>query len=487
MNGLPRMSERLMRYKYSGCDAVVVGAGPNGLAAAIVVAQSGLNVIVLEAADTPGGGMRTKELTLPNFQHDVCSALHPLAVSSPFLRTLPLEEHGLEWIHPKYAVSHPLDGGSAAVLERDVDETAERLGEDADAYRRLTAPLVRDWHKIANGVMGPLRLPRNPIAVGRFGIRALRSARGLADGWLRTMEGRALFAGIAAHSVTPLEFRGSAAAGLVLQIAGHSTGWPMPRGGAQSITDAMVSYLRSMGGEVITGVNVESLDDLPRARVVLLDVGALQFVQMAGSKLHSRYKMRLGAYRYGPGVFKMDWALDAPIPWSAPECAFAGTVHLGGTLEEIAAYEAAVWRGEHPEKPFVLVAQPSMFDDTRAPKGKHVAWAYCHVPNGSDVDMTERIEAQMERFAPGFKERVLDRRVMPPSALEAYNPNYVGGDIGGGANTLRQLFARPVSVFAPYKTPVDGVYLCSASTPPGAGVHGMCGYWAARAALKDLR
>ena len=475
-----------MSYKSGGYDAVVVGSGPNGLAAAITVAQTGRSVLVLEAADTPGGGARTAELTLPGFRHDVCSALHPLAVGSPCLSTLPLAEHGLEWIHPRYPVAHPLDDGSPAVLERDVDATAANLGDDAESYRNLMSPLMRDWSRIAAGAMGPLRPPRNPIAMGRFGMKALRSARSLADSQLRTVQARALFAGIAAHSVTPLEFRGSAAAGLILQVAGHAVGWPMPRGGAQSLTDSMVSYLQSLGGEVVTGVRVDSLDELPQASAVLLDVGARELGRISGDRLPTGYRRKLDAFRYGPGVFKIDWALDAPIPWTAAECGEAGTVHLGGTLEEIADAEAAVWRGEHPERPFVLLAQPTMFDNTRAPSGKHVAWAYCHVPNGSDFDMTERIEAQVERFAPSFRERVLARSVMSPSDVEAYNANYVGGDIGGGANTLRQLFARPVSAIAPYRTPIKGVYLCSASTPPGAGVHGMCGYWAARDALKRL-
>ena len=475
-----------MSYKSGGYDAVVVGSGPNGLAAAITVAQTGRSVLVLEAADTPGGGARTAELTLPGFRHDVCSALHPLAVGSPYLSTLPLAEHGLEWIHPRYPVAHPLDDGRAAVLERDVDATAANLGDDAESYRNLMSPLMRDWSRIAAGAMGPLRPPRNPIAMGRFGMKALRSARGLADSRLRTVQARALFAGIAAHSVTPLEFRGSAAAGLILQVAGHAVGWPMPRGGAESLTDAMVSYLQSLGGEVVTGVRVDSLDELPQASAALLDVGAREMGRISGDRLPTGYRRKLDAFRYGPGVFKIDWALNAPIPWTAAECGEAGTVHLGGTLEEIADAEAAVWRGEHPERPFVLLAQPTMFDNTRAPSGKHVAWAYCHVPNGSDFDMTERIEAQIERFAPSFRERILARSVMSPSDVEAYNANYVGGDIGGGANTLRQLFARPVSAIAPYRTPIKGVYLCSASTPPGAGVHGMCGYWAARDALKRL-
>ena len=475
-----------MSYKSGGYDAVVVGSGPNGLAAAITVAQTGRSVLVLEAADTPGGGARTAELTLPGFRHDVCSALHPLAVGSPYLSTLPLAEHGLEWVHPQHPVAHPLDDGRAAVLERDVDATAANLGDDAESYRNLMSPLMRDWSRIAAGAMGPLRPPRNPIAMGLFGMKALRSARGLADSRLRTAQARALFAGIAAHSVTPLEFGGSAAAGLILQVAGHAVGWPMPRGGAQSLTDAMVSYLQSLGGEVVTGVRVDSLDELPVASAVLLDVGARELARIAGDRLPPGYRRKLDAFRYGPGVFKIDWALDAPIPWTAAECGEAGTVHLGGTLEEIADAEATVWRGEHPERPFVLLAQPTMFDNTRAPSGKHVAWAYCHVPNGSDFDMTERIEAQVERFAPGFRDRVLACSVMSPSDVEAYNANYVGGDIGGGANTLHQLFARPVSAIAPYRIPIKGVYLCSASTPPGAGVHGMCGYWAARDALKRL-
>ena len=471
----------------SAYDAVVVGSGPNGLAAAIAIAQEGHGVLVLEAADTPGGGARASQLTLPGYRHDVCSALHPLAVGSPFLSRLPLQEHGLEWIHPRYPVAHPLDDGSAAVLERDVAATADALTSDASAYRRLMSPLVRDWSKLANGAMGPLRLPRNPVAMARFGLRGLRSAKAFADGWLRTDQARALFAGIAAHSVTPLEFRGSAAAGLLLQTAGHAVGWPMPKRGAQSIADSMVSYLSSLGGEIVTGVKVESLDELPESRIALLDVGARQFAEMAGDRLPISYRRQLDGFRYGPGVFKIDWALNAPIPWTADSCADAGTVHLGGTLEEIAEAEAAVWRGEHPEKPFVLLAQPTMFDETRAPPGKHIAWAYCHVPNGSDADMTERIEAQIERFAPGFKRGVLARSVMFPQDMETYNPNYVGGDIGGGANTLRQLFARPVSAFRPYRTPIDGVFLCSASTPPGAGVHGMCGYWAAQSALGCLK
>lgn len=465
-------------------DAVIVGAGPNGLAAAIELARAGWRALTLEAADTPGGGARTAELTLPGFRHDVCSAIHPLAVGSPFLSGLPLAEHGLEWIHPRYPVAHPLDDGSAALLHRSVDATAEGLGADGDAYRRLMAPLVADWDKIARGALGPPRLPRNPLAMGRFGLLALRSARGLAERTFRGERARALFAGTAAHSILPLERAGSAAVGLVLQTAAHAVGWPMPRGGAGRITDAMAAHLRALGGEIRTGAHVEAWADLPQARATLLDVSPRAVVGIMGERLPKGYRRSLERFRHGPGAFKVDWALAEAIPWRAAECAGAGTVHVGGTLAEIAAAETAVWRGEHPDAPFVLVAQQSLFDGSRAPAGKHTAWAYCHVPNGSQVDMTARIEAQIERFAPGFRERILARSAMPPSALEAYNANYVGGDIAGGANDLRQLLARPAPRLNPYATPVKGVYVCSASTPPGAGVHGLCGYYAARAALR---
>lgn len=468
-------------------DAVIVGAGPNGLAAAIALARAGWSTLTLEAADAPGGGARTAELTLPGFRHDVCSAIHPLAVGSPFLSGLPLAEYGLEWIHPRYPVAHPLDDGSAALLHRSVDATAEGLGADADAYRRLMSPLVADWGKIARGALGPPRLPRNPLAMGRFGMRALRSARGLAERAFRGERARALFAGTAAHSILPLEHAGSAAIGLVLQTAAHAVGWPMPRGGAGSVTEAMAAHLRALGGEIRTRACVDAWVDLPRARATLLDVSPRAAVGILGERLPVGYRRRLERFRHGPGAFKVDWALAAPIPWQAAECAGAGTVHVGGTLAEIAAAEAAVWRGEHPDKPFVLVAQQSLFDSSRAPPGKHTAWAYCHAPSGSDVDMTARIEAQIERFAPGFRERILARGVMSPSALEAYNANYVGGDIAGGANDLRQLLARPTLGLNPYATPVKGVYLCSASTPPGAGVHGLCGYYAAQAAMRGAR
>ena len=465
-------------------DAIVVGSGPNGLAAAITVAQAGRSVLVLEASDTIGGGARSAELTLPGFVHDVCSAVHPLAVGSPFFSTLPLSEHGLKWIHPPAPVAHPFDDGTAVILERSVGTTTETLGRDGGAYMGLMAPLVADWDKLASEVLGPLRPPRHPLVLARFGLRALRSARGLAESVFEGERARSLFAGLAAHSMLPLERRPTAAFGLLLGASGHSVGWPVPRGGSQSISNALASYLRSLGGEIVTNQNVRSVDDLPVARAVLLEVTPRQLLRIAGSRLPAGYRRKLGGYRYGPGAFKMDWALDGPIPWKAAECARAGTVHLGGTIGEIAASETAVWRGEHPERPYVLLAQQSLFDTTRAPDGKQTVWAYCHVPNGSTFDMADRIEAQIERFAPGFRDCILARNVMSPARLEEYNPNYVGGDINGGVQDLGQLFTRPVFRPVPYSTPARGIYICSSSTPPGGGVHGMCGYFAARAALR---
>jgi phytoene dehydrogenase-like protein len=467
-------------------DAVVVGSGPNGLAAAITLAQEGLSLLVLEAAETIGGGARSAELTLPGFIHDVCSAVHPLAAGSPFFRTLPLAENGLEWIHPPAPLAHPFDDGTAAMLERSVEATGETLGRDATAYRKLMAPLVADWDKLAIDLLGPLRLPpRHPLALARFGWHAISSARGLAERLFEDERARALFGGMAAHSMIPLDQPPTAAFGLVIGLLGHAVGWPLPRGGSQRLTDALAYYLRSLGGEVVTGVHVQSLDELPPAGAVLCDVTPRQLVRIAGQRLPAGYRHKLAGYRYGPGVFKVDWALDGPIPWQATECTRAGTLHLGGTLEEMAAAERVVWRGEHPEKPYVLVVQPSLFDATRAPAGKHTAWAYCHVPHASTFDMTERIEAQIERFAPGFRDLILARSVKSAVAMERYNPNCIGGDINGGVQDLGQLFTRPVFRLVPYSTPLKGLYICSSSTPPGGGVHGMCGYFAAQAALRD--
>jgi phytoene dehydrogenase-like protein len=467
-------------------DAIVVGSGPNGLAAAVELARNGRSVAVVEAEETVGGGTRSAELTLPGFVHDVGSAIHPLGYASPFFSSLPLEEHGLEWVHPPAPLAHPFDGGRAAVLERSVEETGSFLGPDARAYAGLMRPLVRDWQRVLPAALGPPRPPRYPLALARFGLRALRSARVLAESLFEGEEARGLFAGNAAHSFLPMERSPSAAFGLVLSVLGHASGWPFPRGGSRKIADALVSYLRSLGGEVYTGFRVRSVDELPHTRTVLFDVTPRQLLAIAGEHLPGHYRRALSRYRYGPGVFKVDFALDGPVPWAAEECPRAGTVHVGGTLAEISASEAAVWRGEHPERPFVLLAQQSLFDGTRAPDGKHTVWAYCHVPNGSTFDMTERIEARIEHFAPGFRDRILAKAAMGPADLERTNANLVGGDINGGLPDLRQLFTRPAVRLDPYSTPAKGLYICSSSTPPGGGVHGMCGYFAARSALRYL-
>jgi phytoene dehydrogenase-like protein len=465
-------------------DAIVIGSGPNGLAGAIVLAQAGMSVLVLEARDEVGGGTRSAELTLPGFLHDVCSAVHPLAAGSPFFAKLPLAERGLHWIHPEVPLAHPLDDGSAVLLDRSVDMTAEMLGGDAQPYRQLMLPLVSGWDRLKPALMGPPRVPRRPLALARFGMLALRSAFALARSRFRRERARALFAGLAAHSMLPLERRPSAAFGLVLGITAHAVGWPVARGGSRRIADALASYLRSLGGEIRTGVRVSSIEELPRAAIVLCDLSPREVLRIAGKRFPAGFRRKLERYRYGPAAFKIDFALDGPIPWKASECARAGTVHLGGTLEEIAASERAVWKGEAPERPFVLLAQASLFDPSRAPQGKHTAWAYCHVTNGSTVDMTEPVERQIERFAPGFRGRILAKSVLTPAALEQYNSNYVGGDINAGVQDLGQLFTRPTRRL--YSTPAKGIYICSASTPPGGGVHGMCGYFAARTALRKL-
>ena len=475
------IQERAQQPSY---DAIVVGAGPNGLAAAIELVRAGRSVLLLEAEEAVGGGARSGELTLPGFVHDICSAIHPLGAGSPFFHALPLVEHGLTWIYPPVQVAHPLGDGTAALLERSVASTGQTLGPDAAAYRQLMDPLVDDWDQLATDLLAPPRLPRHPLALVRFGLSAVRPASSLARRRFAGPQARALFAGLAAHSFMPLHRLPTAAFGLVLGVLGHAVGWPRPRGGSQRIADALASYFQSIGGEIMTGAPVQSIDELPPARANLFDLTTRQVLRLAGHCLPFRYRFQLERYRYGPGAFKVDWALDGPIPWKAGDLARAGTVHLGGTLEEIVAAECAVWRGQHPERPYVLVAQQSLFDPTRAPAGKHTAWAYCHVPNGSNVDMTARIEAQIERFAPGFRDRVLARSVMSPAELERHNPNNVGGDINGGAMTLRQLVFRPAFRLVPYSTPNPRLYLCSASTSPGGGVHGMCGFFAARAVLR---
>jgi phytoene dehydrogenase-like protein len=439
-------------------------------------------VLVVEAQDTIGGGTRTAELTLPGFRHDVCSAIHPLVATSPFFRSLDLD---LQLVDPPAALAHPFDDGTAILVRRSLDETVRGLGADSDAYRRLLTPLVADWPRLESGILKPLvRVPRHPAALARFATHALRSGSALADSRFTTERGRALVAGATAHAILPLEQRATASFGLVLLLLAHVTGWPFPRGGSQAIADGLADRLRAHGGEIETGRNVVSLRDLPRARAVLCDVTPRQLLGLAGDLLPERYRRRLERWRYGPGTFKLDYALDGPIPWRNPEVAQAGTVHLGGSFAEIAESERAAWEGRHAERPFVLLAQHTLFDDTRAPAGKHTAWAYCHVPNGSHEDATRRIEAQIERFAPGFRERVLARAHRGPAELERENQNLVGGDIGGGANILSQLIARPAWRLVPYTTPVRWLYLCSASTPPGGGVHGMCGHLAAKAALR---
>ncbi|MFL5915860.1 MAG: phytoene desaturase family protein [Gaiellaceae bacterium] len=467
-------------------DAIVVGAGPNGLAAAIELARAGLSVRVVEAAETVGGGTRSAELTLPGFVHDVCSAIHPLGIASPFLRSLPLEAHGLEWVEPPAALAHPFDDGTAVLLERSPAAAVQTLGEDEPRWRRVFAPLARDADSLLEEILAPPHVPAHPLPLARFGLRAMVPATTVARRSFRSTRARGLFAGLAAHSMLPLERPPSAAFGLMLGLLGHAVGWPFPRGGSQAIADSLASYLRSLGGEIETGRPVESLAELGEPRLVLLDVTPRGLLSLAGDRLPPRYRRRLERYRYGPGVFKLDWALDGPVPWRAEESSRAATVHLCGTLEEIAASEAAPARGRVAERPYVLLAQQSLFDPTRAPAGRHTAWAYCHVPNGSTADMTEPIEAQIERFAPGFRDRILARSARAPSDLERENPNYVGGDINGGLADLRQLLTRPVARWSPYSTPLPGVFLCSASTPPGGGVHGMCGYHAAQAALRSL-
>ncbi len=469
-------------------DAIIIGSGPNGLASAIRLAQEGLSVKVFEKADTVGGGTRTQELTLPGFRHDVCSAIHPMAKASPFLKSLPLEKYGLEWIHPEVPVAHPLDDQPAGALFRSLDDTVARLGSDGPTYRSLVTPFIDSWDDLLTDILAPFSpIPHNPLLMARFGFHALRSAERFAQKF-ETQKARAVYAGLAAHGILPFDKIATAAIGFVFFITTHTVGWPYPKGGSHNITKAMANYLESLGGEIETGTEITSLEELPDSSAVFFNTTPRQILEIAGDKLTHSYTKKLRDYVYGCGVFKLDLALSDPIPWKDEVCRKAGTVHVGGTLKEIAASEKASANGHHPDKPFVLVAQQSLGDDTRAPEGKHTCWAYCHVPNGSTVDMSMPILNQIERFAPGFRDCIIDQHAMNTKAIQAYNPNYIGGDINGGKQDITQLFTRPAGLFDPYHIPGTTMYIASSSTPPGGGVHGMCGFHAAESALqKELR
>jgi phytoene dehydrogenase-like protein len=466
-------------------DAVVVGSGPNGLAAAIRLAQAGFRTLLVEAHERVGGGLRTDELTLPGFRHDYCAAIHTMGVISPYYTQLPLAEHGLRWAFPEASVAHPLDDRPAAMLEASLEQTAGSLGDDARSYTRMLAPFLRNPHGLLRDLMAPLGIPKHPLAMLRFGLMALRPASWLARRF-ETPEARALFAGCAAHSILPLDAWGTAAFGLIFLLTGHIERWPAVVGGSEELAKALLGTFVALGGQVQTGLRVQTLADLPPARVVLFDLAPKALSSIARSALPARYLSRLARYDYGPGVYKLDYALSAPIPWKDPNCARASTVHLGGTFEEIAAGEASVWQGQMPERPYVLLCQQSHFDSTRAPPGQHTGYAYCHVPPGFTGDASRQIEAQIERFAPGFRDTVLARHVTRPSDFEAHNSSYVGGAVTGGAAHLTQLFTRPVARLDPYSTPNPHLFLCSGSTPPGGGVHGMCGFYAAESAIRRL-
>lgn len=465
-------------------DAVVVGSGPNGLTAAITLARAGLSVVVLEGNEIPGGGSRTAELTLPGFRHDVCAAIHPMSLVSPVFRKIGLEQHGLRWVYAPVPMAHPLDDGSAALLEHGVEETGATLETDADAWKAMVSPFLRWGSKFFEEILRPIRVPTHPLMLARFGLLALRSCESLVTEKFKGPHARALFTGCAAHSMLPLDSFGTASFGLVLALAGHAIDWPCAQGGSSSIIDALISCLNSLGGEIRTGQMVRRLEDIPASHAVLFDIPPRHLAAIAGDVLPAGYRRKLERYRMGPGIFKVDYALDGPIPWRAEGCRRAATVHVAGTHGEVMRSEHEVSRGRVPAKPFVLFAQQSVIDSTRAPAGKHTGWAYCHVPAGCTIDMTDAIEAQIERFAPGFRDRVLARHTISPVQLEQYNPNMIGGDIGGGSNDLMQFLFRPFPRMNPYSTPNERLYLCSSSTPPGGGVHGMCGHLSAVSALR---
>lgn len=465
-------------------DVIVVGSGPNGLAAAVMLARAGRNVRVLESASTPGGGTRTEEVTLPGFRHDICSAIHPSALTSPAFRELGILRHGVEWIWSPLELAHPFDDGSAAVLTRSVEETARLFGPDRAAWTDLFRPLVESGPQLFEDLLRPIRLPRHPGLAAWFGLSGLQPAERLVRRF-ESPKTRAIFAGCAAHAVVPLHFPATASFGMVLALSAHLAGWPFAKGGSSTISRALLAMLEEAGGRLETSTPLLDATAIPRDTAIVFDVTPRQLERIAGVRFPERYRERLRSFRYGPGIFKIDWALDGPVPWTAPECRLATTVHLGATWDEIARAERDAWEGRTPDRPFVLFAQQSLFDPSRAPGGKHTGWAYCHVPHGSTEDMTGRIEAQVERFAPGFRERIMARRTMTTADVERHNPNMIGGDIGGGANDIAQFLMRPFARWNPYTTPDPDVYLCSSSTPPGGGVHGMCGMGAAEAVLRS--